>query len=168
MLTCITSRVDLRPTTSHTSAGDDDEQDPSSLAPPLQPEQDMSHRRRSAFRDILSMRSRPDASSEERISALRRLREQRRNHSGDVAGSANASEEDVAAQRRSRRISVRLSDVFHSRSRRRDDEHDAPPPPVFGGGESSTSQRHGPGEELSPVLSDTRPGAEEHDAQRRS
>ncbi|KAF2660536.1 hypothetical protein K491DRAFT_62360 [Lophiostoma macrostomum CBS 122681] len=140
--TCPLCRVDLRPTTSRSSAEEDGEQDPNLLAPPLQPETDISHRRRSALRDILYFRSRPDASSEERISALRRLREQRRNHSGDVAGSANASEEDVAAARRSRRISVRLSDVFHSRTRRRGDDHEEsqPPPPIFGSVDPSSSQ----------------------------
>ncbi|KAF2872007.1 hypothetical protein BDV95DRAFT_31597 [Massariosphaeria phaeospora] len=114
--TCPLCRVDLRPTTSHASA---DEADPDLLAPPLQPDTEVSHRRRSAFRDILSLRARPNASAEERISALRRLREQRRNGSGDVAsGTANESLEDVTANRRSKRMSVRLSEVFGSRPRR--------------------------------------------------
>jgi hypothetical protein len=112
------SRVDLRPTTSHASS--DEESDPNHLAPPIGPEQESSYRRRSALRDILSLRSRPNASAEERISALRRLRDARRNLSGEnvTRGSANASAENVAAARRSRRISARLSGVFSSRSRR--------------------------------------------------
>jgi hypothetical protein len=112
------SRVDLRPTASHTSS--DEESDPNHLAPPIGPEQESSYRRRSALRDILSLRSRPNASAEERISALRRLRDARRNLSGEnvTQGSANASAENVAAARRSRRISARLSGVFSSRSRR--------------------------------------------------
>ena len=82
------------------------------------------HRRRSALRDILSLRSRPNASPEERISALRRLRESRRNQSGDVAAGSddNGSSEDVANVRRSRRISTRLSHVFGSRTRQGQDE----------------------------------------------
>ncbi|KAF1837275.1 hypothetical protein BDW02DRAFT_157073 [Decorospora gaudefroyi] len=116
--TCPLCRVDLRPVTSHDSSAS---HDPDQLAPPLNPGTETSHRRRTAFRDILSLRQRPNASAEERIIALRRLREQRRNQSGDVAaGSANASTEDVAnsRDRRARRISARLSDVFAGRSRR--------------------------------------------------
>ena len=110
----IASRVDLRPVESRTS----DDQDPNQLAPPLHPDASMSHRRRTAFLDMLSLRSRPNASSEERISALRRLREQRQNGSGDVeSGSANGSTEDVTAARRSRRLSMRFSHVFSGRSR---------------------------------------------------
>jgi len=119
------SRVDLRPVNSRDSAGSQEDE----LAPPLNPEGDTSHRRRTALFDILSLRQRPNASPEERISALRRLREQRRNQSGDVAsGSANASTEEVdgARDRRNRRISARLSDVFSGRSRReRADESSA-------------------------------------------
>lgn len=108
----MSSRVDLRPVQSRDSY---DSQNPDGLAPPLNPEGETSHRRRTAFRDILSLRHRPNASTEERIGALRRLREQHRNHSGDLAGdSANASVEDT----RSRRISHRLSDVFAGRTRR--------------------------------------------------
>ncbi|KAK7192727.1 hypothetical protein DPSP01_006846 [Paraphaeosphaeria sporulosa] len=106
--TCPLCRVDLRPTTSHTS--NDAEADPNSttLAPPLQSEEP-ANRRHSTLRDILSFRSRPNASADERISALRRLREQRRNGSGEVAGvGANVSSEDVGAQdrRRSKRMSL--------------------------------------------------------------
>jgi hypothetical protein len=103
-----TSRVDLRPVNSR---GSIEEEDPEALAPPIQPES-MSHRRRSMFRDVLAFRSRPNASTEERISALRRLREQRINGSGDVAGPANESTDDVANARRSRRLSTRFTSVF--------------------------------------------------------
>ena len=120
-----TSRVDLRPVNSRDSTGSQEDE----LAPPLNPEGDTSHRRRTVLFDILSLRQRPNASPEERISALRRLREQRRNQSGDVTtGSANASAEDIdgARDRRNRRISARLSDVFSGRSRReRADESSA-------------------------------------------
>jgi hypothetical protein len=112
------SRVDLRPVTSQDSSASPDLTE---LAPPLNPEAETSHRRRTALFDILSLRHRPNASPEERIGALRRLREQGRNQSGDVTGSSvNASVEDVqsARDRRNRRISVRLSDVFSGRSRR--------------------------------------------------
>lgn len=125
-----TSRVDLRPTTSRTSAGDG-EQDPDELAPPLQPETDPSHRRRSALREILSLRHRPNASTEERVHALRRLREQRHNQSGDIPSTSdNGSTENVAAARRSRRISARLSGVFNPRSRRHGQEDSAEPASV--------------------------------------
>ncbi|KAF2115695.1 hypothetical protein BDV96DRAFT_621387 [Lophiotrema nucula] len=128
--TCPLCRVDLRPTTSRTSTSPDDENtDPEALAPPLQPEVERSSNRRSMLNNILAFRSRPNASAEERISALRRLREQRRNQSGgDVAGgSANASSEDVAAdRRRSRRISARFHDAFSIRTRRNGVEDAAP------------------------------------------
>ncbi|KAF2993404.1 hypothetical protein E8E13_001712 [Curvularia kusanoi] len=116
--TCPLCRVDLRPTkTNESSTSQTDE-----LAPPLNPEAEAesSHHRRTGLRDILFFRSHPDAPAEERISALRRLREQRRNQSGEVAeGDVNRSAEDVAREnRRSRRISTRLSDVFSGRTRR--------------------------------------------------
>ncbi|KAL5397859.1 hypothetical protein PMIN03_012836 [Paraphaeosphaeria minitans] len=104
--TCPLCRVDLRPTTSHTS--DDAEANLTTLAPPLQSSDEPANRRHSTLRDILSFRSRPNASADERIYALRRLREQRRNGSGEVAGgSANVSSEDVGAhdRRRSKRMS---------------------------------------------------------------
>ncbi|KAF2795269.1 hypothetical protein K505DRAFT_374041 [Melanomma pulvis-pyrius CBS 109.77] len=123
--TCPLCRVDLRPENRPRSV---DQQDPEMLAPPLQPEVGMSHRRRSALRDILLFRSRPNASTEERISALRRLREQLHNGSGDVAsGSSNGSTEDVTAARRSRRLSTRFSGVFSGRTRRTgQEEHPLP------------------------------------------
>jgi hypothetical protein len=127
--TCPLCRVDLRPTSLHSnrSSSITDPDADSYLAPPLQPETDPSHRRRSALRDILNLRSRPNASAEERISALRRLREQRRNQSseGVAAGSSNLSvpqtEENAPGNRRSRRISARLSGVFGGGRRRRED-----------------------------------------------
>ncbi|KAF1842528.1 uncharacterized protein K460DRAFT_346486 [Cucurbitaria berberidis CBS 394.84] len=120
--TCPLCRVDLRPVTSHDSTAS--QPNPDDLAPPLDPTADTSHRRRTAFRDILSLRHRPNASAEERISALRRLREQRGNQSREVVvdGNLNTSAEDVAAassrDRRSKRMSARLSDVFSGRTRR--------------------------------------------------
>ncbi|ORY17775.1 hypothetical protein BCR34DRAFT_554804 [Clohesyomyces aquaticus] len=144
--TCPLCRVDLRPTTSHSSTSSDG--DPDLLAPPLQPDAETSNRRRSALRDILSLRSRPNASAEERLSALRRFREQRRNLSREDASgnSANASTDDVTAVRRSRRISTRLHDVFSVRTRRNGvEETEAsgsslhPPPNTDGAGPSSST-----------------------------
>ncbi|KAG9191572.1 hypothetical protein G6011_10306 [Alternaria panax] len=117
ILTC-NSRVDLRPVRSRDSSGS---QDPNELAPPLNPEAESSHRRRTALFDILSLRHRPNASTEERIGALRRLREQRRNQSSDMTGGgADESLDDVvgAQDRENRGIGLRLSDVFTGRSRR--------------------------------------------------
>lgn len=115
------SRVDLNPVTS-------DDSNPDDATLPL--ETDPSHRRRSAFRDILSLRQRPNASTEERIIALRRLREQRITRSaGDVAQSgANTTTADDAAtattrDRRSRRMSARISTALHGRSRMNRDEN---------------------------------------------
>ncbi|KAJ4305340.1 hypothetical protein N0V90_000871 [Kalmusia sp. IMI 367209] len=134
--TCPLCRVDLRPVTSHTSTESHSE-DPDALAPPLQSDTDASHRRHSTLRDILSFRSRPNASADERISALRRLREQRRNQSGEmVVGSANTSSDDVARDRRNKRMSVRLSDVFSGR--RRGGREDSP---EMSGPSSSQSPR---------------------------
>ena len=118
--TCPLCRVDLRPTATNDSANSQTQAQGDELAPPLNPEAETSHRRRTALRDILFFRNHPDAPAEDRISALRRLREQRRNQSGDVAeGAVNASAEDVTrADRRSRRISTRLGDVFSGRTRR--------------------------------------------------
>lgn len=114
--TCPLCRVDLRPTKTNESSNSQGDE----LAPPLNPEAESSNHRRPGLRDILFFRSHPDAPAEDRISALRRLREQRRNQSGDVAESnANASAEDVArGDRRSRRISTRLTDVLSGRTRR--------------------------------------------------
>ncbi|KAF2198511.1 hypothetical protein GQ43DRAFT_378447 [Delitschia confertaspora ATCC 74209] len=125
--TCPLCRVDLRPTTSRSTNGDN----PDALAPPLHPDTEVSHRRRSALRDILTLRHRPNASAEERISALRRLREQRNRQHDEAMSSGNPgaspSSEDVTDVRRSRRISARLHDVFSVRTRRREDEDGAPP-----------------------------------------
>jgi hypothetical protein len=107
------SRVDLRPVTTNSTL-DEEEGTNHHLAPPLQSDTDPAHRRRSVMRDILSFRSRPDASADERISALRRLREQRRNRSEE---GVDGNTEDAAARRRSKRLSVRLSGVFAGRRR---------------------------------------------------
>ncbi|KZM26380.1 uncharacterized protein EKO05_0004770 [Ascochyta rabiei] len=114
--TCPLCRVDLRPTNTNDSSNSHADE----LAPPLNSDAETSHRRRTALRGILFFRQHPDAPAEDRISALRRLREQRRNQSGDVAeANANASVDDVSrADHRSRRISARLGDVFSGRTRR--------------------------------------------------
>ncbi|KAH9871824.1 hypothetical protein J1614_006081 [Plenodomus biglobosus] len=142
--TCPLCRVDLHPVTSTDDHSTPPSTNPTESTPPLEAE--ASHRRRSAFRDILSLRHRPNASAEERISALRRLREQRLNHSAaDVAdGSADASSDDVAASatrdRRSTRMSKRFSYALHGRSRRRDDS-----PDQGGDGAEGTTTGSGPG-----------------------
>lgn len=117
------SRVDLRPVTSNDSSTS---HDPDDIGPPLNSEAETAHHRhRTAFRDILSLRYRPNATPQERIYYLRRLREQRRNRSGDVVdtgpdATANGSNEDLTDRdrRRSKRMSVRLSEVFSGRTRR--------------------------------------------------
>ena len=115
-LLILSSRIDLRPTASRNSRGSENTE----LAPPLSSDIESSQRRRVALRDILSLRQRPNASPEERISALRRLREQRRNQSREtVEASPNSTDEQaMRSDRRSGRFSARLSDVFISRSRR--------------------------------------------------
>jgi hypothetical protein len=111
------SRVDLRPVTSHDSTAS---HDPDSPTATTHSEVGTSHRHRSAFRDILSLRHRPNATPQERIYYLRRLRDQRRNRSGDVAGEGtetSRTNDDTADRRRSARISARLSNVFNGRMR---------------------------------------------------
>ena len=114
--TCPLCRVDLRPTKTNESSSSQ----PDGLAPPLNPETggeaEGSYHRRTGLRDILFFRSHPDASAEERISALRRLREQRRNQSGEVAGSS--ADGTARPDRRSRRLSSRMHDVFAPWTRR--------------------------------------------------
>ncbi|KAF2678411.1 hypothetical protein K458DRAFT_376713 [Lentithecium fluviatile CBS 122367] len=149
--TCPLCRVDLRPVNSHSSA-DEDGGDPDHLAPPLQSDTDVSHRRRSVMRDILSFRSRPEASADERISALRRLREQRAAMRSLEGVNAAAGAEDVA-RRRSRRISTRLSGVFGGR--RRGGREDSP---AAGESEGSVTRR----DEADPSNEPTRP-AEDRD-----
>ncbi|KAL5113545.1 hypothetical protein ACEQ8H_008584 [Pleosporales sp. CAS-2024a] len=92
--TCPLCRVDLRPVASNSSNPND--ADPNaSTAPADATASELPHR--SAFRDILSLRHRPNATPQERIYYLRRLREQRRNRSGDLVQPA----EDANEQRRS-------------------------------------------------------------------
>jgi hypothetical protein len=134
------SRVDLRPVSSHDTSTAPEADEIAST-----PVADASHRRRSAFRDILSLRHRPNASAEERIIALRRLREQRGNPGGDVIesqpSSSGTDEATNPRDRNSRRMSARLSDVFTGRSRRdrreaspmaqgESSRNEAPPPPA--------------------------------------
>jgi hypothetical protein len=104
------SRVDLHPVTSHDSSASHNPDDPTPAEAETLPH-------RSAFRDILSLRQRPNATPQERIYYLRRLREQRRNRSDDVADDGAATE-DATDRRRSKRLSVRLSGVFSGRTRR--------------------------------------------------
>lgn len=113
------SRVDLRPVSSNETSV----HDPEDLSPPSNSNDliDASHRRRTAFRDILSLRTRPNATPEERIYALRRLREQRQDRSDDGDQDHTNTHMDDAStndRRRSKRLSLRLSEVFTGRSRR--------------------------------------------------
>jgi len=109
--TCPLCRVDLNPIISNDSSADE-------ANPPR--EIDPTHRRRSAFRDILSLGQRPNASAEERIVALRRLREQRMNRSAGEVAHSGADADDAAMttrDRRSRRMSTRISNALHGHSR---------------------------------------------------
>ncbi|KAF2852383.1 hypothetical protein T440DRAFT_553774 [Plenodomus tracheiphilus IPT5] len=149
--TCPLCRVDLRPVTTHDSSDPANELTESSPQPLTETE--ASHRRRTAFRDILSLHQRPNASTEERIIALRRLREQRLTRerereagdggeeasgedggAGGAAGVAADTATSAARDRRSKRVSARISQALHGRVRRRDDS-----PDVGGGGEASAS-----------------------------
>jgi hypothetical protein len=112
LLIQIHSRVDLRPVTSLDST-DPDGLDSSEPLPAESSSSEQPHR--SAFRDILSLRHRPNATPQERIYYLRRLREQRRNRSGDVADAS----EDPNERRKSKRMSARISGVFTGRRRER-------------------------------------------------
>ncbi|KAJ4993138.1 E3 ubiquitin-protein ligase [Stagonosporopsis vannaccii] len=114
--TCPLCRVDLRPTKTNESTTSQAEE----LAPPLNPDTENSHHRRAGLRDLLFFRSHPDAPAEDRISALRRLREQQRNQSAEVAevNTSASAEDGLREDRRSRRISTRLGDVFSGRTRR--------------------------------------------------
>ncbi|KAF2500771.1 hypothetical protein BU16DRAFT_547498 [Lophium mytilinum] len=123
--TCPLCRIDLRPTTSDSTSNrnSQDADSPELLAPPLEPEAEPSHRRRSALRDMLSLRSRPNATTEERLAALRRLREERRQAEDVPADSSTAAntggaggnpDEPLDASRR-KRMSARLQEVFSVR-----------------------------------------------------
>ncbi|KAF1983736.1 hypothetical protein K402DRAFT_414334 [Aulographum hederae CBS 113979] len=114
--TCPLCRIDLRPVTSHSTS---DTLDPAaasrrgSFAPPLDANEDghgsssnRASRRLSAFLDVLNPRRMQDAPPEERIAALRRVRERERER----------GEENEAETRRRRRISARLGSVFNVRT----------------------------------------------------
>lgn len=116
------SRVDLRPVTSNTS----EEGDPDLLAPPPNTDAEQAHRHRSVLHALIDFRTRPTASPEERLLALRRFREQRQNMGRDGEASGSASAEDLSAQSRRQRLSMRFSGVF-SGSRRRNAREDSPP-----------------------------------------
>jgi hypothetical protein len=68
---------------------------------------------------MLNLRSRPNATAEERLAALRRLRDERRQAEDSSGSSANVDnvDEGLDASRR-KRMSVRLQDVFSVRTRR--------------------------------------------------
>jgi hypothetical protein len=67
---------------------------------------------------MLSLRYRPNATPQERIYYLRRLRAQRTNRSGENAENGAGANEAGNDRRRSNRMSVRLSGVFGGRARR--------------------------------------------------
>ena len=142
LLTLLTSRIDLRP------AGErDGEARPSAdgtLPPPLDaegaeasglavPQNHRASRRLSGFiTDILNPSRMQAASREERIAALRRLREHR-----------NQSVAEEAETRRRRRLTARLGETFGVRTRARGSS-----PPASGSATSSV-----------PAASDTTAGA---------
>jgi len=137
--TCPLCRVDLRPVTSHSSTDPSDPSSPNASDP--DPTSPLPHHHRSAFRDILSLRHRPNATPQERIYYLRRLREQRGvNRSGDVTeqgAAAQASSEELGERRRSR-MSARLSGVFGGRRGRA--EMDRSPTQVGEGSRTGAQQ----------------------------
>jgi hypothetical protein len=117
------SRIDLRPTTSRTSDNLSVSEAASSRRPSFAPPLDSEHsdsttaagpaasrasRRFSAFLDTLNPRRMEHASPQERIAALRQLREARR-----------AAPEEEMETRRRRRLTARLHDTFHVRTRPR-------------------------------------------------
>lgn len=133
--TCPLCRIDLRPSTSHDNANPDDPERRGSterngsFAPPLDEQQSSENvqeqtqdgfqrasRRFSGFvGGILNPRRMQDATPQERVEALRQLRERQR-----VAG------ETEQEARRGRRLTAMLSDTFAVRTRRRGAE--APDP----------------------------------------
>lgn len=133
--TCPLCRVDLRPTKTNESGTPQGDELAPPLNPDVNPDAEQSPQRRAGLRDILFFRSHPDAPAEDRISALRRLREQRRDQVGEVAeDNANASADDPSrGDHRSRRISTRIGEVFSGRSRR------GTSPPQPGGASGSGS-----------------------------
>lgn len=105
----IRSRIDLRPITSVDSASGPSD----NLPPPLDadgsnPPSNRASRRMSGIWDILNPRRMAHATPEERIEALRRVREQR--------GSNPAEELET---RRRRRLTARLGETFGVRTRAR-------------------------------------------------
>ena len=112
--TCPLCRIDLRPTTSHSSDQDaDNASRSSSYAPPLAENDGVvgaaggrAAHRQSTLRNILHMRS-----AEERRAALRELREEELGQTQET-GQNN----DVA--RRRNRVATRLHDAFRVRTRR--------------------------------------------------
>lgn len=133
--TCPLCRIDLRPSTSHDTANPDDPERQGSgegndtLSPPLQAQASSENlpgqtpdrfqrasRRLSGFvGGILNRQRMLDASPQERLEALRQLRERQR--------TTGESEQDA---RRRRRLTALLSDTFSVRTRRRGVEMSEP------------------------------------------
>src|ERR1700761_3279053 len=106
------SRIDLRPATSRSNAAEPSPAEPdATFLPPLEQSTDQvnrrASRRQSLIWDLLNPRLMRDASPQERIAALRRVREERR-----------ASQTEEAEARRLRRLTTRLHDVFSIRTPR--------------------------------------------------
>ncbi|KAH7401100.1 hypothetical protein DE146DRAFT_654916 [Phaeosphaeria sp. MPI-PUGE-AT-0046c] len=121
--TCPLCRVDLRPVTSNDSSASHPDDLTTTAPDAAEVEAEASQRHRTAFRDMLSLRYRPNATPQERIFYLRRLRDQRRNRGIEAAenrasAATAGSSEDAADRRRSKRMSARLSGVFGGRTRR--------------------------------------------------
>ncbi|KAF2019620.1 hypothetical protein BU24DRAFT_419233 [Aaosphaeria arxii CBS 175.79] len=144
--TCPLCRVDLRPSSSG-SGRTNGSQDPDHMPPPLDGfENESGHRRRSALRDLLNGRSPLNNHAEARLAAIQRLREEE---------AANANPEDATAARRSRRMSARLSGVFHIRTRRHGADAVPDVPPSTDVAESSTAGAAA--SESTPVAATTTP-----------
>jgi hypothetical protein len=94
------SRIDLRPALTANETPASPAANETTFPPPL----DRQTRRQSAIWDILNPNRMEEASAQERIAALRHVREQR------------TPSEELEARRR-RRLTLRLQDVFHIRTR---------------------------------------------------
>lgn len=138
--TCPLCRVDLRPTTSHNSADDPSEPPNTSSAPPLTdllPDTHPTSNRRSRtglstyLHHTLNIHRMRDATPQERISALRRLRTQQQEAQAE------------ASERPRNRMSARLSRAFHYGSRPQStvvDAHSSLSTPAPGRGRERVSE----------------------------
>jgi hypothetical protein len=99
-LLTLSSRIDLRPALTANETPTSPTTDEATFSPPLE----RGTRRQSAIWDILNPNRMEEASAQERIAALRHVREQR------------SPGEELEARRR-RRLTLRLQDVFHIRTR---------------------------------------------------